>query len=255
MVDTVPFLILENGLGAKMGSEDLFKKRRGPKTSKDLARKEATKAPLMKILIACEGEKTEPTYFEDLISHFGLLTASVIDVTGESGSSPMCVVKHAKKKQEDMAAQGAPYDKIYIVIDKDAHVDYLRALDAIKRAKPNKVWFTVNSVPCFEFWLLLHYTYSTKEYRGLPGKSAGDQVVSELKKYIKGYDKAAKGIFYKTFNSLKTKDLNEVITKAKQSLRAAESSGTDNPSTKVHELIETLMELKEQININKGKKR
>jgi hypothetical protein len=234
-----------------MGSEDLFKKKRKPKTSKDLARRKGAKAPLIKILIVCEGKKTEPMYFEDLIQHFELLTASVIDVSGECGSSPMCVVRHAKEQQKIMIEQGAPYDEIYVVIDKDAHTDYLPALDAIRRGKPSKTWVAVNSVPCFEYWLLLHYTYSTKEYKGLPGNSSGNQIVSELKKYIKDYEKAAKGIFLRTFNALESKSLNEVVVKAKRGLQAAESSGTDNPSTKIHELIEKLMQLKEQIDANK----
>lgn len=107
-----------------MGSEDLFKKKRGPKTAKDLARRNAVKSPLAKILIVCEGKKTEPNYFEDLINHYELLTASVIDVTGECGSSPMCVVRHAKEKHKEMTEKGAPYDQIFVVIDKDAHTDY-----------------------------------------------------------------------------------------------------------------------------------
>lgn len=238
-----------------MGSEDLFKKKRGPKTSKDLARRNAVKSPLAKILIVCEGKKTEPNYFEDLINYFELLTASVIDVTGECGSSPMCVVRHAKEQHKIMTDKGAPYDQIFVVIDKDAHSDYMAALDALRRSKPSSSWFTVNSVPCFEYWLLLHYTYSTKAFRNLPGNSSGNQIVSELKKYIKDYEKGSKGIFHRTFNALKSKDLNEVVLKAKRSSQAAEASDTDNPSTKVYELVERLIQLKEQIESNRKQKR
>ncbi|EAA9255418.1 RloB domain-containing protein [Salmonella enterica] len=238
-----------------MGSEDLFKKKRGPKTAKDLARRKAVKSPLAKILIVCEGKKTEPNYFEDLINHFKLLTASVIDVTGECGSSPMCVVRHAKEQYKKMAEQGAPYDQIFVVIDKDAHTDYVAALDALRRSKPSSSWFTVNSVPCFEYWLLLHYTYSTKAFRNLPGNSSGNQIVSELKKHIKNYEKGSKGIFHETLNALKSKDLNEVVLRAKRSLQAAEASDTDNPSTKVFELVERLIQLKKQIESNRKQKR
>ncbi|UCQ19325.1 RloB family protein [Edwardsiella tarda] len=233
-----------------MGSDDLFKKRRTPKTAKGLARRKPVKKALAKILIVCEGAKTEPTYFEDLIEHFELLTASVIDVTGECGSSPMSVVKHAKKKQKEMADNGAPYDQIYIVIDKDAHADYLTALDAIKRSKPSSIFTPINSIPCFEYWLLLHYTYTTKAFENLPNNSSGNQVIHELKKHIKNYEKGAKGIFKKTINSLKNNDLSTVITKAELSLESAESSDTDNPSTRVHELVKRLIQLKEDIKSN-----
>lgn len=235
-----------------MGSEDLFKKRRSPKNSKDLKRRKAIKSPLAKILIVCEGEKTEPKYFIDLVNHFELLTASVIDVTGECGSSPMCVVRHATKQQKIMLDRGAPYDEIYIVIDKDTHSDYSSALDAISRRKPKGVWFTINSVPCFEYWLLLHYEYTTKAFESLPGNSSGNQVVKMLKKHIKDYEKGKDGVFKLALAALSTGDLNEVINKSKRSLNAAKSSDTDNPSTKIHELVDRLINLKNQINSNRS---
>ncbi|MBY5200988.1 RloB domain-containing protein [Citrobacter braakii] len=226
-----------------MGSENLFNRSRKPKSNQELGRKPASKKTLAKLLIVCEGLKTEPTYFEELITHFELLTASVIDVTGDCGSSPMCVVRKAKELQTEKIEQGASYDEIYIVIDKDAHVDYNNALDSIQRAKPSKTWIAINSVPCFEFWLLLHYTYTTKAYKNLPGNSSGNQVLKDLKKHIKKYEKGDKGIFKTTFNALDSKDLNEVIVKAKQCERAATSSGTDNPLTMVYKLVERLLEL------------
>lgn len=238
-----------------MGSDDLFKRKRGPKTAKGLARRNAVKSPLAKILIVCEGKKTEPNYFEDLINHFELLTASVIDVTGECGSSPMCVVRHAKEQHKKMTEQGAPYDQVFVVIDKDAHSDYMAALDAIKRSKPSSSWLAVNSVPCFEYWLLLHYIDSTKAFSNLPGNSSGNQIVSELRKHIKNYEKGSKGIFHQTLNALESKDLNEVVLRAKRSLQAAEASDTDNPSTKVFMLVERLIQLKEQIESNRKQKR
>lgn len=235
-----------------MGSDDLFRKnKRGPKTARDLSRRASTKLTPAKILIVCEGKKTEPYYFEELTDYYELLTANVIDVTGNCGSSPMCVFKHAKETQKDMIEKGAPYDEIYIVIDKDAHTDYQSALDAIRRIRLSGTWYPVNSIPCFEYWLLLHFTYTTKAYRNLPGNSSGNQIVNDLKKHIKDYEKGSKQIFSRTLNSLKSKSLKEVIEKSKRSLIAAEDSGTDNPSTKIHILVERLLELKNLIDANK----
>lgn len=221
--------------------------KRAPRKNNELERKPATKTPLAKILIVCEGLKTEPTYFTEFINHYELLTANVIDVTGDCGSSPMCVVRKAKELQAETNGKGAPYDEIYIVIDKDAHTDYASALDAIRRAKPSKVWFTINSVPCFEFWLLLHYKLTTKAYKNLPGNSSGNQVLRELKKHIKGYEKGDKGIFLKTLKSLEQRklDLNQIIKRAKQCNTAAFSSDTDNPTTMVYKLVERLLTLNE----------
>ncbi|MEJ2682434.1 MAG: RloB domain-containing protein, partial [Gammaproteobacteria bacterium] len=48
------------------------------------------------------------------------------------------------------------FDKIYCVFDKDSHASYARALDALVSATPKDTFFTINSVPFFEYWLLLH---------------------------------------------------------------------------------------------------
>jgi len=48
-----------------MGSDDLFHKRKA-KNAQQLARRKARRAPYAKVLIVCEGEKTEPLYLNDL---------------------------------------------------------------------------------------------------------------------------------------------------------------------------------------------
>ncbi|HEC8346254.1 RloB family protein [Providencia huaxiensis] len=238
-----------------MGSDDLFKKKkRKAKATKDLARKKSNKTALTKILIVCEGKKTEPKYFLELVEHLKITTAYVIDVTGECGSSPMSVVNHAKEIQREQVDKGSAYDEIYIVIDKDAHVDYMRALDVIRRSKPSNIFNAINSIPCFEYWLLLHYTNSRKAYENLPGNSSGNQIIKDLKVYIKDYDKGADGIFYETFGSLKSGDLQEVIKKSEACCLNADETGCDNPSTKVHILIKRLLELQAHIQLNKKNK-
>ncbi|MEA9390411.1 RloB family protein [Acerihabitans sp. TG2] len=78
-----------------MGSDDLFHKRR-PKSTADMRRKKESKISLDKILIVCEGEKTEPIYFTELREFYELNTTNVIEVIGNCGSSPSSVVAHAK---------------------------------------------------------------------------------------------------------------------------------------------------------------
>ena len=45
-----------------MGSEDLFHKRKA-KAADSLKRRKAKRSSYDKVLIVCEGEKTEPNYF------------------------------------------------------------------------------------------------------------------------------------------------------------------------------------------------
>lgn len=60
-----------------MGNENLFYKRKA-KNEKDLARKRAKRSSYEKILIVCEGQKTEPNYFNELKDFYQLNTANVV---------------------------------------------------------------------------------------------------------------------------------------------------------------------------------
>lgn len=60
-----------------MGSDDLFNKRKA-KGAKDLARKKSKREAYEKVLIVCEGSKTEPYYFEDIRNCHRLNTLNII---------------------------------------------------------------------------------------------------------------------------------------------------------------------------------
>lgn len=69
---------------------------REPKPIKSLQRKKPYRYPYDRVMIVCEGGKTERYYFEDLRSKFKLKTANV-EVYGQ-GSDPGSLVKFALKK-------------------------------------------------------------------------------------------------------------------------------------------------------------
>jgi len=82
-----------------------------------------------KILIICEGKKTEPIYFRGLKDHFRLNGVN-IEITGE-GVNPRKIVKRAKDFHYREKKSGDSYDKVYCVFDKDRHTDYQEALNQI----------------------------------------------------------------------------------------------------------------------------
>ena len=222
-----------------MGSDDLFRKRRA-KDKKALARKNAKRSSYNKILIVCEGEKTEPNYFNEIKDYYELNTANVV-VDGSCGSDPWSVFQYAKKCVLQAKKDHDPYDKIYCVFDKDRHSTFQQTLDAIKSLKAKQHLTAITSVPCFEYWLLLHFTYSTRPFAGNEQKSAGDSVLDELLSYIPDYQKAARGLFIRTQPSLDFAKAN-----ALKALQEAINNQTDNPSTHIHELVDDLQNLKNQ---------
>ncbi len=76
-----------------MGTDNFFHKRKA-KAASELNRKQAAKPAYAKILMVCEGEKTEPHYFKEVVDHYELSTANV-SISGEGGSAPRKVFEHA----------------------------------------------------------------------------------------------------------------------------------------------------------------
>lgn len=220
-----------------MGSDNLHSRRKERKT-KDLKRRKAKRAPYEVILIVCEGEKTEPYYLQELIDHLKLNTANV-HIEEKSDSSPCNVVKHAKKLYESAKDKGDRYDRVYCVFDKDTHATYNQALQTIANCKPKNTFHTITSVPCFEYWLLLHFEYTDKPFATKGQKSPADCVIKDLKQHIPEYTKASREIFQSVMDKTST-----AITNAERAEKQAIRLQTDNPSTKMHTLVDYLMHIK-----------
>lgn len=125
----------------------------------------------------CEGTKTEPLYFESLRTAWRLGGTQV--VIESPGSAPITIVDAAIVEAARAKAQKTPYDRVYCVFDRDGHESFDRAINKAQASKLD----VVASVVSFEFWLLLHFAYTSKSF----GK--GDQVVRALRGHINDYQK------------------------------------------------------------------
>jgi hypothetical protein len=220
-----------------MGSHDLFQKLKARKTD-ELKRKVANREPYDKVLIVCEGKKTEPFYIEALRDYFQLATANIY-IDPNSDSSPTSVVAYAKKLVAEHKHD--PFDRVFCVIDRDRHTDFQRALDQIAgfKSKPTTMEAIV-STPCFEYWILLHFIYTTKIF-GASGDSPCQELIrDELRTYIPEYQKADPTIL----TSLLRGQLGTAIANSKRAHEEASRNGTDNPLSTMHVLVEYLKNLR-----------
>jgi len=217
-----------------MGTDNLHHKRK-ERSKASLRRRQALRDSYEVVLIVCEGSKTEPRYFCELRDDLGLNNFNVV-VTGESGSDPDSVVRFAIQT----AKKDGGYDRLFCVFDKDQHATYQAAIDRARNARIGIPVSTITSVPCFEYWLLLHFTYTDRAFACGGNRSSCDEVIGELRRYLPGYAKADHGIYMQT-----KENIDRAITHAKRALAAAEATGTDNPSTVVFELVEYLKKLLE----------
>lgn len=222
-----------------MGSDDLHHKRKAKK-AKDLQRKKSRRSSYDKILIVCEGEKTEPNYFTDLVCYYKINTANV-EIDGSCGSSPKSILKRAEDLAKNEYKKGDGFDRIYCVFDKDSHETYDETVAKIAGKKPKGIFYAAISVPCFEYWLLLHFQYTTKPYNRAGKSSIGNEVLKELKAVYPNYEKGNDKVFSELINQIEFAKQN-----AMRALEHSNKNFTDNPSTNIHELIDYLQ------NINNG---
>ncbi|MFT7223801.1 MAG: hypothetical protein ACI82Z_001342, partial [Cellvibrionaceae bacterium] len=192
-----------------------------------------------KVLIVCEGEKTEPNYFNECIQFYKINTANV-EVDGTCGSSPKSVYERAIELWETEEKNGDPYDRVYCVFDRDTHETYDKTVRRISERNPRDIFYAAVSVPCFEYWLLLHFKYTARRPYATTGKlSVGGEVLRELKKVMPDYEKGNNNIFLSLSSKIEFAKGNAAI-----SLKHAKDNRTDNPSTSIHDLVDYLQNLK-----------
>ena len=205
-------------------------KRRSGRLPSGFRRRPPVRRANERILIVCEGEKTEPDYFESLREYLSLHGADVVIPENDVGNNPMSVVECALREYREEKIDR--YDGVFCVFDRDRHTDYTNALDRIAatKLKGRRMLHAITSVPCFEFWILLHFIRTTRPFESAEGSHC-DSVIRELKKHLPGFQKG-KEIF-----TLVKDRTDDAIDNAKRVEHFHETSESDNPSTKVHILV------------------
>lgn len=206
--------------------------------SRNLNRSSAQQEAYDLVLIVCEGEKTEPYYFKDLMNVEKLSSVNISVISG-NGSDPVSVVDTAIEKREQQAKY-LPFDAIYCVIDRDKHPNFNQAID---KAKANNIKIIV-SYPSFEYWYICHFNLYRAPIWATGNKSAGDNCVSILNEYWKksfgkDYTKNQSNLYVLLFERL-----DDAIRNATAGLKQAKNDGELNPSTQVYELVDYLRNIK-----------
>jgi len=199
--------------------------RRRAGSERSLQRREGTLSGDL-VLIVCEGEKTEPQYFEGLRTEWQLRSSDVEIVGRDCGAAPISVVDYAIRVREERKDR-RPYDEVWCVFDCDKHQSLKRALD---KAEANGLRVAL-SVPCFEFWFVLHYHYTARPF------SDCRAVIRDLKRYIKGYGKGT------VPPDLLLSKLNPALKNAERLRKDSEVTGRRNPGTNVDKVVRKLMSM------------
>ena len=222
-----------------MGSDDLFHKRKA-RAGAELQRQRRERTRNKRVLIVCEGTKTEPHYLRELRDDLHI-RPQVVRVAPNDGVSPDRVVAHALKLYDEDAVAGDAFDQVYCVFDRDNHTTFDAAVRRTEDlSDAGKPFEAITSTPCFEVWLLLHFGYSAQPFHAAGKKSVGDQVVAALKKKpgFAKYDKGQKGVYVQ----LKPK-LTDALTHAELLRKQGAKTGSINPATDVDGLVKAIQAL------------
>ena len=221
-----------------MGTDDLFKKNRVER--EDLKKKDPSRTAGKRFLIVCEGSKTEPYYFQEFCKVHKLSTLRVGITPSERGSSPDCVVTYAEQLFDEEAQKLDRYDQVFCVFDRDQHSTFEAATQRIEDLSATKPFVAIPSYPCFEYWLLLHFTYTRQPFDQTSKISVCESVIRKLRKQtgFEHYEKAQKEIYSQL------RDRTDIAIKhAQQAENEAGQTGEENPSTRVHHLVIELRNL------------
>lgn len=211
--------------------------RRDPRQARSFRRQAPAKAQYDVALIVCEGEKTEPEYLKGLRKVFELNAANV-KIVAADGNDPISIVREAIARYRSNPGE---FDRVFCVFDKDGHANYQQALDLVANSPlgRNGILTAITSVPCFEIWILLHYAYSSAPVTASGARSACENVVASIRRHLPEYEKGFGNIFEKLAPML-----DAAITHADRLALHNRDTGSDNPATRVHELVKYLRSLK-----------
>lgn len=215
--------------------------------ARELLRRKAQRQPAERLLIVCEGSKTEPLYLGEIRQQLRLPSANVQVQPAAYGTEPLRIVEYAERLftegQRALGIHARTFDRVVVVFDRDEHHTYHAALQRVAALNGRlendervKVPFeAVVSVPCFELWLLLHF-------EDVFAPLHRDEAIVRLRGYLAGY---AKG---RGSNWAVTRERLDVATARAEALLAAGHAAEDGtqPYTNMHELVRRLLHLKDQ---------
>lgn len=206
-----------------MGSDDLFKKNK-------LKRTLATKTVAAdRFLIVCEGEKTEPNYFNEFKRKIQLKhrDSVFLEILGE-GKNTVSLVKDAIRLKNRAIPD---YSQVWCVFDKDSFLDG-QFNDACQMAENNGIDIAY-SIESFELWYILHFEFQQ-------AKLHRDQYIDKLEIYLGEYEKNDPQIHGKLIQAGGNE--KQAITFARNldnSIKHLPYS-QQNPNTTVYRLVEEL---------------
>ncbi|MDR3251715.1 MAG: RloB family protein [Tannerella sp.] len=207
----------------------------------ELKRAEVIRNKRLFFLIVCEGEKTEPNYFESLKN---ALPKGVLDVkiTG-TGNNTVSLVRNAKNiRKQTEAETNRKIDKLWVVFDRDSFKPQ-SFNSAIQKCADKADMDCAWTNEAFELWYLLHFHY----YNTGIGRAQYQDLIEQNFRSKGLHDYKYQKNSTEMFDLLEKYGSRENAVANAQRLETAYNGRQDyanhNPCTKVHKLVSELFGL------------
>ena len=189
-----------------------------------LRRRPGRRQPLKRLVIVCEGEKTEPLYFEALRREQRLSSIDIKIV--KSRSAPTYIVREGIRQKKELDDER---DEVWCVFDAECRAAEAPFQQAVAASRSHGLELAVSN-PAFEYWYILHFVCTDRPF------GAADECFRELQAYLPGYDKA-----HLVFDELKER-LDDALANADRLRQNASDSWQTfpNPSTGVDVLVHSI---------------
>ena len=119
--------------------------------------------PAKRVLILCEGQ-SEQIYINGYKSedvNKRRLAKVDVEIYQPKDYSPHGLLTEAKLKVKEAKKDKMPYDKVWIVFDRDGHANVPQTFEEARIAKINIAFSAV----CFEIWILLHFERTSRAFQ------------------------------------------------------------------------------------------
>lgn len=196
-----------------------------------MARRVGTRAPKAEkiILIACDGERTEDSYFRNWKAVLGPTRVGIKNFNVRSGGNPLKAVRAAIK----LKRSEAQYHEFWCVCDVD-NTSNEQVAEAVALAEKEGIKLCL-SKRCFEIWIALHFERSTRAV------TSEQEAIQIVRKHIPDYAK-----------KIKVAPFSLLLPKSRDACGNADwlfSRDLDDPMTAVHKIVGSFLAEAEKASI------
>lgn len=210
--------------------DDHPRRRQAKRVEQKLARAKDSRQGLPVIIVVCEGTETEPNYLRGLCEARRINAANIRIESGGSATDALSLVK----KTRALFSKDRDYDRVYVISDDDGQpLEEAKTLaqKSLKTVSGKNINVEVlTSRPVFEYWLLLHFEYSTRPF------ATAAEVIDVLRRHLTDFNKSDRQIFAHV-----DAGLGRAMTNVERLKRELAGTGATCPNTDMNLLVAQLL--------------